>query len=116
MVIPARYQFACSFSEGLACAAPSEGSGFGFIDLQGRSVIDINPRFETVGDFSEGLGWFRMENNDVGYIDLAGKVQIQRSRGETLYDFEGGFAIVMTPDDEWGYIDRSGKWIWRPTK
>ena len=50
------------------------------------------------------------------YIDHAGKVQIQRSRGETLWDFEGGFAIVMTPDEAWGYIDRSGKWMWRPTK
>ncbi|MNC37463.1 KWG Leptospira [compost metagenome] len=64
MAIPAEFEFACSFSEGLACA--SKGQGIGYIDKSGKWVIE--PQYTHVDSFHNGqaLVWV---DDQIGIID-----------------------------------------------
>jgi WG containing repeat len=60
MTIPPQFNIAYEFSEGLAPVKIGTGcelcGKWGFIDKTGKVVIE--PRFEAVNDFSEGLAVF----------------------------------------------------------
>src|ERR1700686_2614896 len=64
MVVPARFDEAFDFTEGLA-AVRADGK-WGYIDLSGQFAIA--PRFETAMEFSEGLAAVRI-NGRWGYIN-----------------------------------------------
>ena len=105
-----------NFSQGLAAAATSHASKFGFINSQGEFVIP--PRFEPRRDqhnfiiglsrFSEGLASVRV-GNAWGYINTKGDFVIP-PQFRQAEDFSEGLAYVSTPEKN-GYIDRSGRWI-----
>ncbi len=83
MKIEPQFDYASSFSEGLALVAMGAGSGefitltgemagsqgSGYIDERGRLAIDL--KFEMAGDFSDGLAVFR-ENGRYGFINRTG--------------------------------------------
>ncbi len=87
IVIPARFDFALPFHEGLAafcqgCAmAASDGhqsvSGgkWGYVDQNGQVVIE--PQFEAARSFSGGRAKVRLKGR-WGYIDLKGNFSAQR--------------------------------------
>ena len=115
MVIPAQFDQAFSFSEGLAAVETGfrvEGGRkaagkFGFIDKSGRFVIP--PRFEFAFGFSEGLARACENLGTLGYIDRTGNFAIV-PRYEEAWDFSDGLAAVRTEGDSgFIYIDRSGK-------
>jgi hypothetical protein len=113
-------------SEGLLAARDFASDKVGFVDDQGRWVIQ--PRFADAFEFREGLAAFRMrEEGGVGFIDRRGVVVI-RARFGTHQGappvFSEGLAAVGL-DDDWprtnldppghlGYIDRQGRWALRP--
>jgi hypothetical protein len=70
-IIPARFERAMQFSEGLA-AVRLDGR-FGFIDRSGAVVIE--PRFDLAGDFYHGLAEILVGNN-TGVIDRSGRVLV----------------------------------------
>lgn len=105
-----------NFSEGLAAAATSHASKFGFINSKGEFVIP--PRFEPRRDqhnfimglsrFSEGLASVRV--GDLwGYINKKGDFVIPPQFREAG-DFSEGLAYVSTPEKN-GYIDSAGQWV-----
>src|SRR3989339_1691422 len=69
LVIPARYNAARPFSEGLALVM--SGGKYGFIDAAGREVI--KPAYQSAGDFGAGLAPVKLKGS-WGYIDKAGKI------------------------------------------
>src|SRR4030095_6693500 len=67
-----KYDSAGDFSAGVA-AVYLEDKGWGFIDMSGNEVIE--PRFEGVGCFSEGLAGIQI-NGMWGFIDKVARLAI----------------------------------------
>ncbi len=102
VVIPAKYDFADSFSEGLA---PVGINGkLGYIDKSGKEVIPL--MYDSIDCFSEELAAVEL-NGKWGYIDKSGKEVIQL-KYDDAYFFSNGQARVKF-SGEWGYIDKSGR-------
>ncbi|MFZ9938104.1 MAG: WG repeat-containing protein [Luteolibacter sp.] len=90
LVIPATFQHAYPFQDGLAPVQVKDR--WGFIDAGGRMVIE--PRFAMVGFFSEGLAAFRNAfNQPWGYINRTGEVVLE-PRFDTAEEFRKGVAKV----------------------
>lgn len=102
-VIAAKYQDAGPFMEGLA--AVKLGGKYGYIDMEGRSVIPY--KYHTAGVFSEGLACVSM-NGKYGYVDREGK-QVIPYKFSDAGDFIDGMAEVIF-DGQRGYVDKNGKW------
>lgn len=84
------------------------GDKWGFMDRTGRVVIE--PRFEGVGDFFEGLARVSVTvgtGSKQCFIDETGKIVIPCAF-DGARDFAEGLAPVRT-GRLWGYIDRTGK-------
>lgn len=109
-----RFEWAESFSEGLALVGINGKTGF--IDKTGRIVI--NPVFDPVGSFSFGMPSFCGFNGglaavskgglsgSMGCIDRSGSFVIQ-----PLYDCIWPFSEDLAPfnkNGRWGFIDRKG--------
>jgi hypothetical protein len=85
LVVPMRYDSAEKFSEGLA--AVLVGKKVGFIDLEGKTVIE--PQFDADGGCPGAMG--RVGSSR--FVDGVAPVQVER---------------------KWGFIDRAGKWVIKP--
>jgi len=140
--IPATFDEALSFSEGLA--AVSIGGKWGFIDTAGKIVI--KPKFDAAFYFREGVGvarsnelrpgWVLIDRSgnviaNFDYVDLIAEGRVPVARGEKrgfldlrgkraipfVYDgvnsFSGGLAAVEK-GEKWGYVDRDGKMVIPP--
>lgn len=86
------WRFAASFSEGLA-PVTSKGK-WGYIDITGKIVIE--PKFDGVRDFSNGLAFVKIGKGFealVGYIDRTGRLAVPlKYKGGT--DFVSERALV----------------------
>jgi hypothetical protein len=105
-IIPPKYVFAESFSEGLACVGIGDNipmAKYGFINEKGDWVI--KPQFGAPGSFSEGLANV-MKDYKWGYIDKTGKFVIE-PQFQLCYGFRNGYAQV-SKNREWGIIDKKG--------
>lgn len=102
MIIPAKYDFAESFSEGLAAFEDSDGK-CGYINTKGETVIE--PRYDGAGGFSEGLAFVSIAGK-CGFIDKQGDevIPLQYDLAE---DYSEGLSAVRK-DGKWGYINKSG--------
>lgn len=87
---------------------------FGFMDRKGKVVIE--PRFEMVNDFGEGLAAVRIQSHDAwGFIDRAGD-RVISPKYDRVDRFSEGLCAVGKLMKEggigierWGYIDPKGK-------
>lgn len=105
---------------------------WGYIDMKGKMVIE--PQFDGVNDFSEGLArvniggkWngYYLVGGKYGYIDQTGKLVIQ-PQFDWADNFSNGLACInigCEPSDghsfvggKTGYIDKTGKYVWKPSK
>ena len=102
VVIPAKYDDAVPFSEGLA-RVKLNGKG-GYIDKTGKEVIPF--RYDVAWSFGEGLASVEL-NGKCGYIDKTGKVVIPIKYDEAD-SFSDGLASVKL-NGKWGFIDKTGK-------
>ena len=101
VVIPAKYNFADSFSEGLARVVIN--GKWSYIDKSGKEVIQL--KYDVVGDFSEGLAAVKL-NGKWGYINKSGK-EVIPLKYDSVYYFSNGQARAKL-NGEWGYIDKQG--------
>ncbi|HEV2861439.1 MAG TPA: WG repeat-containing protein [Pyrinomonadaceae bacterium] len=85
-----RYEKVRSFSGGLAAVYRS-GRGWGFINQTGTVVIE--PRFQNVLDFSEGVAGVQVADK-WGFMDEEGRVVIQPAY-ESVNPFSEGVAVVV---------------------
>lgn len=94
LAIPAGFDFALPFSEGLAPVVV--GDKVGYADRRGVTVID--PQFDAGDSFSEGLAAVALTGT-VGYIDHTGKfvIEPQFDRAERFSD---GLAIAVRDGKE----------------
>lgn len=82
---------------------------YGYINQQGQMVIQ--PRFEFVTNFSEGLAAV-IENRYWDFIDISGRVLIA-TRSSKVRPFSEGLAAVLV-GDRYGYIDKKGNFVIEP--
>ncbi|NEP13810.1 MAG: protein kinase [Symploca sp. SIO2C1] len=107
ILIQPQFDFADSFSEGLARIKID--SEYGYIDKTGKVVIQ--PQFDFADSFSEGLARIKIDS-EYGYIDTTGKVVIQ-PQFDFADNFSEGLARIKI-DSEYGYIDTTGKVVIQP--
>jgi KWG repeat domain protein len=104
VVISLKYDWAGSFSEGLA---PVRLNGkYGYINKSGKLVLPL--KYEDAWDFREGLAPVRL-NGKYGYINKSGKLVLPL-KYEDAWDFREGLAPVEL-SGMWGYINKSGKLV-----
>ena len=103
VVIPAKYNYASDFSEGLA-AVKLDGKWV-YIDKSGKEVIPF--KYDYAMSFSEGLARVEL-NGKYGYIDKAGKEVIPIKYDEGRYYFCEGLTALKL-NGKWGFIDKTGK-------
>ena len=106
VVSDSRYEYlAVSFVEGLAPA--KRGTKWGYVDKTFKFVIE--PTFDHVSTFSEGLAWV-WANGKAYSIDHQGKALLEPRVWDMVGGFSEGLAFVRLPGSElFGYIDKSGR-------
>ncbi len=107
IIIPAQFERAEDFSEGLAIV--KVGERFGCIDKTGKLVIPA--RFNFISKFKNGLAVAHTDGDapKIGYIDRTGKLVIP-ARFDEAHEFSEGLAAVSV-DRKFGYINSQGKVI-----
>ena len=102
VVIPAKYDIAGDFSEGLAKVKLR--SKWGYIDKSGKEVIPL--QYDGAVSFREGLAAVGL-GSKCGYIDKSGR-EVIPLKYDDAYFFSEGLASVEL-NGKYGYIDKSGK-------
>jgi len=126
-VVPCKYDFASSFSEGLAVVA-LDGK-YGYIDKTGREVVPLG-KYTWAYAFSEGLAVVCIDSGEkdkrdepiykYGYIDKTG-TEVVPCKYDSASSFSGGLGVVGIATGETSYygfrymheglIDKTGKEI-----
>lgn len=108
-VIPAQFDKAWIFSEGLACVY--ERGMLHFIDHQGRNVMDKEFPYGIRNDdycFHNGLCIMFDDNGRFGLIDRQGNWVVSPEYYEIAYDTKG-FWLVQDREWNYGLLDAEGK-------
>lgn len=103
--------------DGLAAYEKPRTNLWGFRDASGKLVIE--PQYEKVCDFSEGLALVCKTVGEVqklGYIDTAGKMVIDAKYSIEPRSFHSGYARVFNKAGETFYIDKTGATVYGPFK
>ena len=113
MTIPAQFQKADIFSEGMARVGIERDSvmWYGFIDKNGKLVIPTNYKNATC--FSEEIAWVVRPKGHPVAIDQSGKELFTLKDAEYVTFFKEGLAayaqINSKGDTKWGFCDKQGK-------
>jgi WG containing repeat len=107
VIIPAVYDFVIPISDGLFNV--KEGEHTAYFNKEGNVVLPFENRYETYGNFSEGLARV-MINEKWGFINKIGE-EIIRPQFHYADDFSDGRAIVRNEQDLHGAIDRRGNLV-----
>lgn len=98
LVIPATFEDASNYSEGLAAVCRHEGSQpyWGYIDKEGHVVIDY--KYTNVpGDFHDGFAKVTKKNRKVVFINKEG--QVVSPEYDEATDFYNGYAFVVVTNN-----------------
>lgn len=83
------------------------GRKWGAIDRDGQVIIE--PRYQWLSPFSEGLAAIEATGGRHGFVDAAGEVTIEPRRDLSQVDsFHEGLA-AFSAGSKWGFIDTSGQ-------
>ncbi len=103
-----KYNYAYSFSEGLARVVFN--GKWGFINKAGKEIIPL--KYDGIYSFSEGLAVVRQGDfmdDKYGFIDKAGR-EITSLKYDYMSSFSEGLAMVELKD-KYGFIDKTGEEI-----
>jgi uncharacterized protein YnzC (UPF0291/DUF896 family) len=103
MVVPIKYDWAETFSEGLA-AVGLKGK-LGYIDKTGNEVIPL--KYDLIGEFSaNGLAKVYLDEK-WSYIDKTGN-EVTPVKYDEIRAFSAEGLAKVRLDGKWGYIDKTG--------
>lgn len=87
---------------------------YGFINIQKR--IFVQPIYESVGVFKNGLAKVSTDTYHYGFIDTTGKCVIECNFHEIRDFYENLAPAKIYTDDKylWGYITKTGEWFIPP--
>ncbi|WP_410472644.1 WG repeat-containing protein [Faucicola mancuniensis] len=109
ILIPADYDDATSFSEGLA-ELVQNGQSF-FINTQGKKVFSVDKNIDVISDFQQGLLVVK-QNGKIGFMDTSGNIVIDFSF-DNASDFKEDFAVIVQ-NGSWGFINKIGQIVITP--
>lgn len=114
IVIPAKFNSARYFSEGLAPV--SNGRRWGFVDYSGKLKIPF--KFRIARSFDQGLALAKNASGKWGYIDKSGNWVIYPNFNRT-YPFYNGIANVRVDNPSGknpyrGFINKDGSFYYEP--
>ena len=107
IVIPAKYDHIQPFSDGLFNV--TQGNFTAYFDAKGNIVIPFQDKYESYGDFTEGLARVKLKEK-WGYINKL-EMEIIEPQFHFADEFSDGVAIVRNVDGMHGAIDITGKLI-----
>jgi len=110
VVIPLKYESLGFFNNGGAYAKDPETNRYGFLDKNGKWVL--NPVYlYASNNFDENGGvWVKMTDNKFHYINKAGKdFGTLDSVGSDTKQFKDGYSIVSNTNYPYVLIDQTGK-------
>ena len=102
--IPALYDEARSFSDGLA--AVREGGKWGFIDESGKYALP--PTFMDAYFFWDGLGSVKLESDQDVWIDKHGKIVV---KGYDIAQVPSEGRLGASQNGRYGYLDYQGNLV-----
>ena len=111
VAIPAQYDKAWIFSEGVACVL--DKGVLHFIDHKGQTLMGkVFPYTERIDDycFHNGLCQMLGDNNCIGLIDKQGSWVVSPEYYEMAYDTKG-FWLVQARDWNYGLLDAKGQML-----
>ena len=111
VAIPAQYDKAWIFSEGVACVL--DKGVLHFIDHKGQTLMGkVFPYTERIDDycFHNGLCQMLGDNNRIGLIDKQGSWVVSPEYYEMAYDTKG-FWLVQDRDWNYGLLDAKGQML-----
>ncbi|MEO8131655.1 MAG: WG repeat-containing protein [Bryobacteraceae bacterium] len=118
LAVPAIFAGMSQFTDGVAAALINQAVGggmvataWGFVDKEGKYLIQ--PRFESVTPFGEGLIGVRKLGGAWGYVDIKNQ-QVITPQFQEVGPFSQGLASAKDKHLRWGFIDKSGKYIIAP--
>lgn len=107
-VLP-KYEYVCSFHDGLARVSDKETSLYGFIDKTGKEVIPC--QYEDADDFADGVTSVLKDDQRM-IIDREGNV-VATINADYQHGFQEGLMAFLVTDGEGehflGYVDMAGK-------
>ncbi|GGG11049.1 hypothetical protein GCM10010912_64360 [Paenibacillus albidus] len=94
----------------------SNGGEFGYINAQGKNVIDYQTKFTNAYPFSEGLAIVYSSGKFAGFINQQGELVIPKGNYYDAKDFSEGLAAYRTLDtvSKYGYMDITGASVIKP--
>jgi hypothetical protein len=113
IITPVYVEISENLSEGLI-AVREENGKWGFVSEEAK--VAINPRFEEVLFFENGLAGAKFEGK-WGYINKKGEWVIAPAYSEVGAFDNGGLApvrAIANSGGKWGFIDKKGEWIVPP--
>mgnify|MGYP002585005645 CR=1 FL=1 len=108
VVIPAKYDYAENFSEGMACVKLN--GKYGFVNKLGQEIVPLKYDF-VAWEFNEGMAGVKL-NGKWGYINQQGEEIVPPKYTDT-YSFNEGLAGVVL-NRKRGYINQQGEEIVPP--
>ena len=118
ITVPTSFAGMSQFTDGAAAALINQAVGggmvataLGFVDKEGKYLIQ--PRFESVTPFGEGLIGVRKLGGLWGYVDIKNQ-QVITPQFQEVGPFSQGLASAKDKHLRWGFIDKSGKYIILP--
>ena len=104
------FEDAAQFGDGLAPV--KLGGKWGFIDRQGKWVIDR--KYDEASSFSDGLATVVINGKEF-VIDRTGNVQFEVDSKIAIQDFSEGFARFWTlTNEKYGYLNKKGRPVVAP--
>jgi len=100
------------FNDGVAKFYNPSTRKFGVINEKG--VIVVPTKYKKVSDFSEGLAFFKNDDNLYGYLNNKGKIVIPAKYSKQPYAFASGLAKVVSKEGFFGFIDKNDQLIVNP--
>jgi hypothetical protein len=119
-LVPAKYDRAADFSEGLAgvchsLPAPKDGEQkiwrCGFVNTSGKEVIPL--KFKSVSPFSDGRALAEEQDGHKVIIDKSGRVVRAISSFEVPGQFHEGVAVARK-GQKIGFVNTRGDWVIPP--
>jgi hypothetical protein len=132
VVIPASFDDAGQFGDGLAPVYSKKENRWYYIDKHGKEAITLPANCWLAARFSEGRaaiglhpsgtqgGTQCVRGDRIGFIDVQGKLVIPAkffAGSNRVCGFSNGLCAIRVADDllhYYGFIDRDGKWVISP--
>ena len=111
-VIPAKFDYADIFRNGLALVKDTAADLYGYINTKGD--YQIEPKYKSATVFSNDVAWVAEPDSGLKVIDKKGKTLFMLPEAEMVSVYSEGIATFRNSLNKWGCVDKKGKILIEP--